>query len=122
MKYYNYISGGMTPAHLLAAMSIAFLGWFVYKTISGASRDRTSQRSPGNFSLSFWFKDNWQEAVKHIIIMFALVRFASEVVAQTVPNASQWISSNDPMWIYFAVGILKAHILAVLKKRRERVK
>lgn len=119
MSYYDYISGGMTPQHFAAALTISFLAWSFYKTISGLMRDRGSQRTPAKFNLKFWWKDNFREAWQHALIMFVLVRFASEIVARTVPNSASWLDSNDPMWIYFVVGFAKAYILKVLKRKKD---
>lgn len=117
MKYYDYFSGGMTPAHLMAAMSFAFLGWAGYKIITALQRDRASQRTPAKFSWKFWLEDNIEEAIKGLVIMFILVRFASEILAHTIPNSAEVLDSKDPMWIYAVVGAAKGYILNRLKKK-----
>lgn len=118
MKYYDYFSGGMTPAHLFAALSFAFIGWGSYKAISAVKRDRGSQRTPAHFSFKFWIEDNWLEAAKGLLIMFVLVRFASEVLAHSIPNSAEFLDSKDPMWIYTVVGGLKGFILEKWKKKK----
>jgi hypothetical protein len=122
MKYYNYLSGGMTPQHLLAALTIAALGWACFKAISFLARDRTSQRTPAKASLGFWLRDNWQEAAAHAVLMFALVRFASEVMAWTIPDSATWLESNDPMWIYFVVGAAKSFVIEKVWKGKKTAK
>lgn len=107
----------MTPQHLLAALSFAAMGWFVYKSGTAAFRNVSSKRTPKMWSWKFWGSDNWEEAVKHAIIMFALVRFHAEILAQS-GISTEVIESNDPMWIYFAVGVLKAWLLDYWKKRK----
>lgn len=116
MTYYNYISGGMTQQHLLAALSFAALGWLLYKCITAARRDRGSHRTPVKWSWKFWLKDNWKEALLHALIMFAMVRFASEILNK-IGVSPDVIESNDPMWIYFVVGVLKSWILDKVKKQ-----
>lgn len=117
MTYYNYISGGMTPEHLLAALSFAAIGWFVYKSGSAAFRNVTSKRTPVKWSWKFWHQDNWREAVTHAVIMFSLVRFAAEILAKSGVSP-EVIESEDPMWIYFVAGLLKAWVLDYWKKRK----
>lgn len=117
MNYYTLISGGMTPQHLLAALTIALIGWGTYKAFSFVFRDVGSQRTPAKAKLGFWIKDNWKEVLAHTVIMFTLVRFASEIMARTIPNSAQWLESNDPMWIYFIVGVAKSYILEKVKQK-----
>lgn len=119
MKYYNYISGGMTPDHLAAAMTVAFMGWLVYKFVTGTTRNKGSQRSPGSWDWKFWVKDNLPGLFTHTLILFVLVRFAAEILPRVIPESVGWINSNDPMWIYFIVGVAKAHIIHWAKKRKE---
>lgn len=116
MNYYNYISGGMTPEHLLAALSFAAMGWFVYKSVTAAFRKVSSHRTPAKWCWKFWIRDNWKEAFQHSIIMFVLVRFAAEILAKSGVSA-EVIDSKDPMWIYLLVGILKSWLLDYWKKR-----
>jgi sterol desaturase/sphingolipid hydroxylase (fatty acid hydroxylase superfamily) len=106
----------MTPEHLLAALSFAAMGWFVYKGITAATRKKSSHRTPVRWSWTFWLRDNWKEAILHAVIMFALVRFAAEILAKTGVD-SEVINSEDPMWIYLLVGILKSWLLDYWKKR-----
>lgn len=117
MKYYNYISGGMTPGHLAAAMTFAFLGWFVYHMIVAGKRDRASHRTPAKWSWSFWLKDNLPNAVKSFILTFALIRFAADILPRVFPNAGDWLNSNDPMWIYFLAGAAKGYIIRLFKNK-----
>jgi hypothetical protein len=119
MKYYNFISGGMTPQHLLAALSFAAMGWILFKAFTGITRVKASTRSPRHWSWSFWIKDNWKQAFTHAILMFILVRFAAEILAKTGVSA-EIIESEDPMWIYFVVGVAKSWILDVVKKRNSK--
>lgn len=116
MKYYNLISGGMTPQHLLAALTFATIGWVAYKTITGITRVKASTRSPRGWSWSFWIKDNWKQGLTHATLMFILVRFAAEILAKSGVSA-EIIESQDPMWIYFVVGVAKSWILDVVKKK-----
>lgn len=116
MKYYTFISGGMTPQHLLAALSFAAMGWLIYKTITGITRVKASTRSPRAWSWSFWIKDNYKQAITHAVLMFILVRFAAEILAKSGVGA-EIIESKDPMWIYFVVGVAKSWILDVAKKK-----
>jgi len=120
MKYYNLISGGMTPQHFLAALTIAAIGWGCFKAISFLARDRASHRKPVKASIRFWLKDNWQEAAAHAVIMFALVRFASEVIARSMPEGIDWLNSDDPMWIYFGVGFAKSFIIEKMWKGKKK--
>ena len=101
MKYYNYLSGGMTPEHLSAAMLMAFFGFVVYKAITGIKRDRVSHRTPAKFDWKFWFKDNAIEAAQSFVIVLAIIRFYSEIVHQFAPELERMIQSQDPMWPYF---------------------
>jgi len=117
MNYYNYISGGMTPSHLLAALSFAACGWFVYKAVTAATRKKSSKRTPVKWDWKFWIRDNWKEAIQHAVIMFALVRFAAEILAKSGVD-SEVINSEDPMWIYFVIGVLKSWLLDYWKKRK----
>ncbi len=121
MNYYNYISGGMTPSHLMAALSFAAMGWLSYKVVTGATRVKHSIRTPVKWSWKFWVKDNWKEAVTHAVIMFILVRFASEILAKTIPNSAEYLDSKDPMWIYLVVGVAKSFILDKIKKKNGKV-
>jgi hypothetical protein len=117
MNYYNYISGGMTPSHLLAALTFAAFGWITYKVVTGLRRKRASHRTPVKWSWGFWLKDNWKEGFLHAVIMFALVRFAAEILSKSGVSA-EWIESNDPMWIYFLAGVLKSWLLDYWKKKK----
>lgn len=117
-NYYNLLSGGMPIMHFLAALTFASIGWFVYKTITGLRRERGSQRTPAKWSWKFWIADNYKEAFQHFVIMFVLVRFASEILAQSGIK-EQIIESNDPMWIYFVVGVVKSWLLDMWKKRKK---
>jgi hypothetical protein len=118
MNYYNYLSGGMTPNHLFAALSFAAIGWFVYKSVTAATRNAASKRTPKNWDWKFWVRDNWFEAVQHAVIMFVLVRFASEVLSKSGVSADV-VNSEDPMWIYFVIGVLKSWLLDYWKKRNQ---
>ena len=121
MNYYNYLSGGMTPAHLFAALTFSAMGWATYKIITAMMRNRGSQRTPPNWSWRFWIRDNWKEAAQHAFLMFVLVRFAAEIMARTIPNSAEVLDSQDPMWVYLVVGILKGYILNFWqKKKREK--
>jgi sterol desaturase/sphingolipid hydroxylase (fatty acid hydroxylase superfamily) len=117
MNYYNFMSGGMTPSHLLAALSFAACGWFVYKAVTAATRKKSSKRTPVKWDWKFWIQDNWLEALQHMIITFMLVRFASEILAKSGVSP-ELIESNDPMWIYFVVGLAKSWLLDYWKKRK----
>lgn len=121
MKYYTFISGGMTPQHLLAALTFAAIGWIVYKTVTGITRVKSSDRSPRTWSWAFWLKDNLKEGVVHAILMFTLVRFAAEILAKAGVSP-EIIESEDPMWIYVVVGFAKSWLLDFVKKRAEKKK
>ena len=119
MKYYNYITGEMTPAHLLAALTIFAIGWFVYKGVTGITRKRSSQRTPARWSWKFWIKDNWREAFLHMVISFAIVRFAPDILSKS-GIGNEWVNSNDPMWIYFLAGVLKSWLLDLWKHKNAK--
>jgi sterol desaturase/sphingolipid hydroxylase (fatty acid hydroxylase superfamily) len=115
MNYYNYISGGMTPQHLLAALSFAAMGWFVYKSVTAAFRKVSSHRTPAKWCWSFWIRDNWKEAFQHSIIMFLLVRFTPDALMY-YGVSQEWINGKDPMLLAVAIGFLKSFILDKVKK------
>jgi hypothetical protein len=120
MKYYNYLSGGMTPAHFFAALTIAAIGWGSFKALSFLARDRDSQRTPVRASIKLWLRVNWREAAAHVVLMFTLVRFASEIVVRYMPEGVDFINSDDPMWIYFGVGFAKSFIIEKMWKGKKR--
>jgi len=115
-NYYNLISGGMTPDHLFAAMTIALLGFAFFKFITAAKRDIKSHRTPAKFSIQFWIKDNWVEALGGLVMTFVFIRFYSEIIHNFYPELEEIIKSNDPMWPYFVLGFAKTWILNAIKK------
>lgn len=118
MKYYNFVSGGLTPDHLLAALTFAALGWFVYKTVTASQRKiQRVRKTPEKWSWKFWIKDNWKEAVQHMVLMFVLVRFAADILPRMNPQLGEWMNSEDQMWLPFLVGVLKAYVLDYFKKK-----
>lgn len=118
MKYYNFLTGGIEPIHFLAAMTFGFIGWGCYKIISAIRRDKGSQRTPAKFHWGFWLKDNAKEAAQGAFLFFVFLRFAADLVPRLMPDMADWFASNDPMWLPFLIGVLKAPLLERLKKSK----
>ena len=111
MNYYNSLTGEMPLGVFLASLTFALFGWVIYKSITAQGRDRKSSRSPIKWSWSFWFRDNWHEALIHMVIMFCLVRFAPDAIVYFWPDSKEFFHQSDPMLPALVLGFAKGFVV-----------
>lgn len=113
---YSFLTGYMTGEAFFWALMFAALGWFVYKVVTGAKRNKHSARSPKKWSWKFWFWDNLMEAFNHSAILFLLVRFTPDAVSFFWPERVDFFKHADHMLIYAVVGLFISVPLEMYKK------
>lgn len=98
----SYLSGGMTPAYLLASMLFVAIGAVLNIGLDVFNRDKKSTNTPEMFSWAFFFRDNILRFLFNVLAAYSIVRFFSDVfpgLKFSLPWAWMLGLASDWMWV-----------------------
>jgi hypothetical protein len=84
----------------------ALIGVALMLLIHSTERNLDSNRTPTEFSWSFFLSDNWKRLVAGLIMIFVSLRFAPELFGVEI----------SPFWA-FAIGMLNDKLAQVIKDK-----
>lgn len=95
-KYILEMTGGIDLAILLAAVTFATLGIILRLCVTVYNRDKESGRTPKDFSVSFFVKDNFLRVlagtIMTLLAVLLSIRFSNELFGK-------------PLTMFFSLGI-----------------
>ncbi len=87
-EFIQLITGGLSPAYYLAALFFSFLAIFLSMWAGSAKRNRSSARTPVQYSFKFLFWDNTKRILAGLVAMFLLYRFTATLIPQNMTMES----------------------------------
>jgi hypothetical protein len=92
---------------VFAGFIFASIGMLITMLIDVKQRDKKSNRTPENFSISFFIKDNILRFITTLLLVFIFLRFSIEIFGDT-----------NSMYSAFIVGLCSDFLAIKLKTMR----
>lgn len=108
--------GSLPAVSFIAAMIFALIGFGLQKRLS-YTKGRDPKRTPKDFSWKFWFKDNLDDILFQLFLLFTIVRFAPDLMTYIYPDSIAFFERADTMAIYLVLGFLSTRITKIVKTK-----
>ena len=109
-EFISIIMDGMQPVYFWVYYFFAFLGLVTYLIIDLWNRNVSSERSPVQFSWSFWIKDNYLRVILTLVIVPIAIIMFQEVMGTGITYLG-----------VFILGLATDALISTFKKLKDRI-
>ena len=109
-EFISIILDGMQPVYFWVYYFFAFLGLVTYLIIDLWNRNVASERSPVQFSWSFWIKDNYLRIILTLLIVPIAIIMFQEMMGTGITYLGAFI-----------LGLATDALISTFKKLKDRI-
>lgn len=103
----DIILGGITPQYFAAMLLFAIMGVAVNIISDVSRRDKPSEHSPQEFSLKYWWGDNWRRVVATVILLPVALLTSAEMIGLELTKFNA-----------FVIGFGADHLIEIAKRKK----